>query len=746
MALERYRAAANLFCRLALANARPHPRRSLEERLAMLPLKAAPVSRPVTIFWDDHQVPFIEAQSDEDLAAALGAVHAHLRLGQMELMRRLAQGRVSEMVGRFGLGLDRLIRTFDIGRAVPRILATMPAETRIWLESFARGINHCLDHATERPREFALLDLKREPWTIGDLVMLGRLIAADVNWIVWLRLLKFRAKPDWPQLWQRLLQHDMLSYQSDNSAGAISDAAQALTGGALRSGSNSLAVAAARSESGGALIASDPHLSITLPNLWLLAGVKSPSHHAVGLMVPGIPFIAIGRNPWVAWGGASLHAASSDLLEVPSGTALGERIETISVRGEADLILRVAESPWGPVVSDLPAFGSGNAKLAMRWMGHEPSDEFTAMLRAGRARNWDEFRNAFYGYALPGLEMIFADACGHIGQLMAAKLPHRKNSKPPDIVSNTENDWDSPIQSAELPARFDPPEGFVASANARPKNRAPIVGFHFSPRDRMTRLEHLLSKDSALSVPGLMRIQRDVHLAAALAKRDILMEWLRAAPLESIRTRRLCDALKNWDGNYDAQSPGANAFELLFFHLARELVPAPRRSAYEAAWGTRALTWDDIMAAPKGTRLPALGRAARKAARDFKRAVPWGERHRLRLTHPFGLIPITGRSYRFADLPVAGTSESLMKTAHGLTNRRHHASYGSVARHISDLSDPDRNYFALLGGQDGSFGSANFIDQLGLWQRGEYIALPLRVSSVARSFRHRTVLLPGQSP
>jgi penicillin amidase len=138
-------------------------------------------------------------------------------------------------------------------------------------------------------------------------------------------------------------------------------------------------------------------------------------------------------------------------------------------------------------------------------------------------------------------------------------------------------------------------------------------------------------------------------------------------------------------------------------------------------------------------------RAARKAAGDFKRGTIWGERHRLRLAHPFGLIPIIGRRYRFADLPASGTSESLMKTAHGLTNRRHSASYGSVARHISDLSDPDANYFALLGGQDGCFGSANFTDQVALWQRGEYVALPLRPSSAAKNFRHRTVLLPGQS-
>ena len=242
-----------------------------------------------------------------------------------------------------------------------------------------------------------------------------------------------------------------------------------------------------------------------------------------------------------------------------------------------------------------------------------------------------------------------------------------------------------------------------------------------------------------------MRIQRDVHLSAALAERDQLIAWLRGAPSDTAPIRRLCEALESWDGNYDAQSQGANAFELLFFHLARELVPAAYRSAYEAAWGTRALVWEDIKAASAGIRLQALRRAARKAARDFRRGVSWGERHRLRLAHPLGLIPMIGRRYRFADLPAAGTSESLMKTAHGLTNRRHAAAYGSVARHISDLSDPDANYFALLGGQDGWFGSCNFTDQVALWQRGEYIALPLRASSAAKSFRHRTVLLPGQS-
>jgi penicillin amidase len=708
----------------------------------MLPADGAPVSRPVEILWNDHQVPFIEAETDADLATALGIAHAHLRGGQMELMRRIAQGRVSEITGGFGLAIDRLIHTFDIGRAVPAIIADMPAETRSWLENFARGINHCLAQALERPREFALLKLQPEPWSIADLVTLGRLVAADVNWIVWMRLLKYRNDADWPSFWQRLLRHDLLSFESGSQTEHMRLSPEHLATLALRSGSNSTAVAGAKSESGGALIANDPHLPITMPNVWLLCGMKSPSHHAVGLMVPGVPFIAIGRNPWIAWGGASLHAASSDLVAVPLDAPLRERGETIRVRGEGEVILLIRESEWGPIVSDLPAFRSQGQRLALRWMGHQPSDEFTAMLRVGRARNWEEFRAAYASYAVPGLEMNYADTSGHIGQLMAAKLPRRRNAEPADVLSPPENGWDALMDAEELPSRFKPPEGFLASANARPDRPAPVIAFHYSPQNRVTRLRHLLGGRDKLSVAALRRIQRDVHLEAAVRERDRLLAWLDEMTGEAGGTARLLQALRTWDGNYDAQSEGALAFELLFFHFARALVAPARHAAYEAVWGTRALIWEDILNAPTGTRQQALGRAASQAARDFRRGRNWGALHRLQLTHPFGLIPILGRTFHFADVPASGTSESLMKTAHGLTNRRHRTSYGSVARHISDLSDPDENYFVLLGGQDGWFGSDTLADQLALWQRGEYIRLPLQPENARKTFLHCTMLKP----
>jgi len=254
----------------------------------------------------------------------------------------------------------------------------------------------------------------------------------------------------------------------------------------IRSGSNSFAVAGARSRSGGALIASDPHLSITLPNSWLLTGVKSPSHHAVGMMIPGIPFIALGRNPWIGWGGTSLHAASSDLVAVPGTARLTIREERIEVLGGPPVTLRVRESEWGPVISDLPAFSSREA-VALRWMGHQPSDEFTAMLGVATARNWTEFRQALAGYAVPGLEMVFAAASGEIGRVTAAKLPNRPNVVPPDLVAPADSGWDQLWSEDNLPSEFQPTKGFIASANARLTAAAPLIGYHFSPPIRIRR-------------------------------------------------------------------------------------------------------------------------------------------------------------------------------------------------------------------------------------------------------------------
>ena len=130
------------------------------------------------------------------------------------------------------------------------------------------------------------------------------------------------------------------------------------------------------------------------------------------------------------------------------------------------------------------------------------------------------------------------------------------------------------------------------------------------------------------------------------------------------------------------------------------------------------------------------GAGTAAAAAAVAKYPSWGAMHRLGLAHPLSFLPVIGERYRFADLPVGGSTDTLMKTAHGTTAERHYTRYGSNARHISDLSDLDRNYFVLLGGQDGRFNSSTFLDQAELWTADAYVEVPLRIETVRERFAH----------
>jgi penicillin G amidase len=364
--LETAYGAIRLALRLWSSGLRYRPReQTIERRLASLPRQGAPVYRPLEIFWNEHLVPFIEARTDGDLAVALGLVHAHLRLAQMELLRRLAQGRLAEMLGPVAIGIDHALRLFDTGRAVPAILRNLPDETRDWLEGFVTGINHHLSSATELPLEFRLLGISAEPWTVEHVLQIGRLVAADVNWIVWLRLLRVAGDPDWPQTWKRLLGEGAF----EPGAAIDSDRATQLLLGPLRSGSNAIAIAARRSTTASPWIAGDPHLALTVPATWLVAAYHSPSYNLAGLMIPGIPFIAIGRNPWIAWGGTNLHAATSELFDASGlpASAIKERRVRLKVRWVAERDLALRETEHGPIISDAPVINSDRTSAAVGW-------------------------------------------------------------------------------------------------------------------------------------------------------------------------------------------------------------------------------------------------------------------------------------------------------------------------------------------------------------------------------------------
>jgi penicillin amidase len=726
-------------------------------RLAVFPTAQLPLDGDVTIHWNDRQVPFVFAESDADAAFTLGLIHAHLRLGQMDLMRHISQGRLSELVGPYTTDIDHALRILDFGRAAAGIEAAFPPRTRLWLERFVAGINHYQSALVTLPHEYRVFGLKRTPWRVADIITIGRLAASDVNWLIWFRLWKLRARPDWPQLWRGLLRE---GGNSMTSAGAPKNGAALgllsdLLGGMSRSGSNSVAISPARSKNGHALIANDPHLGFMLPNLWLLAGVKSPSYHMVGLMVPGLPFVAVGRNSDIAWGGTNMRAASSDLFDVSNlpPEQITTRQEHIGVRWWFDEDVTVRDSPYGPIISDSSLLDGGDGEaIALRWLGHDTSDEFSAMLRANRARDWDEFSAAFETFSVSAQNMLYADGKGNIGQLMAVKLPARGAAPPPFVRDPAEDAaaWDHIIGVGALPASFNPAAGFLVSANNRPAPTEVPIGYFFSPDDRVSRLTALLESRHDITQEDLHALQTDVlepgaaaisqAFTVAAARLDLANELSPAA-------RAVLQVITGWDGGYSADAPQPIAFEATFFHFLRRFY-TPRLGedglgAFTVAADLGRAVPRDIGAAEDAILRRALAGALEDAIPAVAEFPSWGAMHRLKLRHPLGRLPVIGGRFTFAEFASGGSRQSLMKTNHAPTDEQHFAGYGSQARHISDMSDADENYFVLLGGQDGWLNSSTFFDQVALWRAGDYVRLPLRPESVRKSFTRRMILTPN---
>jgi penicillin G amidase len=234
-------------------------------------------------------------------------------------------------------------------------------------------------------------------------------------------------------------------------------------------------------------------------------------------------------------------------------------------------------------------------------------------------------------------------------------------------------------------------------------------------------------------------LQRDVASASALALRDALAARATGFGLA------LPQAVLDWDGCYDEASTGALAFEVMLAEAAVTVAGKAVLTPLSAVWTSRAVIASRLLDAPDALLKRALSRGTKRAARAISRSRNWGGAHVLRLAHPFALLPIFGRKFGVQVFGVPGSNDTLYKTGHGpvrLTNKngRHRVTYGASARHLADFADPDGNFVAILGGQDGWIGSVNATDQIPIWREGRYLRLPLTLVSAQAYFDRLTQL------
>ncbi|HEX4879648.1 MAG TPA: penicillin acylase family protein [Limnobacter sp.] len=738
---------ARLSARMGCLSIR-YPTLGLDERLAQFRALDLPFEPGTGVRFNTHFVPYVHAKSDAELAFALGTVTEFQRGPQLQFLLRLAQGRLAEMGGRSFVDMDHLIRLLDFGRAASEIWARMPQDSKVWVQQFVDGLN-CVQAQRGRGVDERLLGIHPEPYTPLDILRLGRLAGADVNWPIYFSLIEHRLSGDFIAWWNRLKRVGAGVSTSFEAPGtlrpSVAQALGDLLTGVARSGSNSMVLDGTRTQTGHPLMVNDPHLGQHLPNVWMMVGLSSPGYQAVGLMFPGVPVLGLGRNPALAWGGTNLRAASSDLVRLDSDT-LGNatvQVARIKVRWGWTRRRALRHTAHGPVLTDCKALGRmcGKEHLALRWAGHWPTDEVSCFLQAMRATTVAELHQAMVGVGVTPLNVLGADTQGNIGHVLAATLPKRAGFPDDDWVLPEDlahAHWSSRLCAADFPSVINPAEGFIVSANNRPSEVSGL-GFLFNGDDRVMRARTLFAKHKRLGPKDLLNLQLDVTSPLADKLSSQLAEFCTPHARCNAHTV-LCNAIDLWDGSYTADSLAAVQFEFLLHglvHALSVLRHGGRIPTLMDQWSyLSACLMEDLESLSKHERDLHVPRALNWAVERAQHWQLWGNVHKIRLRHVLGHVPLLGKLFSSKSMPAAGSRETLMKNAHGLLTGFDETSYGSQSRHLSDLQDVDANYFVLLGGQDGWVGSGLMTDQIALWQTRQSIQMPLRAARIAELFPH----------
>jgi penicillin amidase len=495
----------------------------------------------VTVIRDAHSIPHIFAETQLDAYRALGFVHAQDRFFQMELARRTAAGRLSEVVGPFGLGGDRFMRTLGVYRLAEATVATLTPEARAAVDAYAEGVNAWLSSPdTQRPAELIALGITPEPWRPADSAAWVRLMALLLagDWrteILKTQLSEFLSDEQLRDLWPD--EPDgapttmALSSNMRKQITAIVDAVPDIFPEA--SASNEWVVSGDRSASGKPLLANDPHLGLSAPGMWHLARIVTPEFEASGGAIPGQPFFMVGQNGFLSWGLTTTHADTQDLFIerldptdpdrylTPEGSNTFEtRIEEIKVRGRFEPErLTVRTTRHGPVISDISSdarlLGGDGTVVSLAFAALREDDATAnAIYGMNTAQTVPQFLAAASDFHAPMQNIAYAHIDGDFGFVSAGRLPIRPGGPGdrPRPGWTGQYDWDGFVPFDDLPRNENPVSGLLVNANNRvaPRDYPHVIANDWPEGFRASRILDLLAQTALHTPESFAAIQTDV--------------------------------------------------------------------------------------------------------------------------------------------------------------------------------------------------------------------------------------------
>jgi penicillin G amidase len=674
----------------------------------------AGVTNKVTVSFDALGEPHIAAGNQDDLLFAQGYVTAQERMWQMDGLRRLSAGDLSEIVGAAALPSDREARWLRLRPIAEDAYVTMPAGDRAALEAYARGVNAYLaGRRGQLPLEFKLLGYQPRPWSAVDSVLIGLHMFRNLT----------TTYPD------EILKQKMLE---GGDRAKVNSLFPVRTGEELQPGSNAWAIAGSHTASGKPMVSSDMHLEFSIPGIWYLVHLQAPGWNVAGVSLPGTPGVIVGHNDRIAWGVTNLHYDVQDLYIEKFDDRTGRfefQGKVLQARPEHEVIRVKNAKPveltnWVTVHG--PIRTEGQLRLALRWTAGIPGIFQFPFLELDRAHNWQEFTKALQRFPGPAQNFVYGDVDGNIGYHAAGKLPIRKGyagDVPVDGASGN-FEWQGIIPFDQLPASFNPSDGLIVTANQNPfppDYPYPVNG-NFASHYRSRQIRNMLTGRNGLRPEDTLAVQKDVYSAFS----HYLAQTVVTAYERRGKGRAdLADAvalLRAWNGQMDKDRHEPLIVSLLFQHFRKAVaeVASPGKGAIyqlqmasaviENLLRARPAGWfadyDDALLASFGD---ALDEGRRMQGGEMQKWI-YGKSLTLLIAHPIGhRLPLVARYFDVGPIEMSGSPTSVKQTTHTL---------GPSERMNADLGNWDRSLMNLPIGQSGHVLSGHYKDQWDAYYNG----------------------------
>lgn len=720
------------------------------------------LEQDVTVTRDDKGVPHISAETDADLYRAQGYVQAQDRLFQMDLARRQASGRLSEIIGEATINSDKHFRTFSLRDAAEKSLAAYDAESKQVLEWYAEGVNAFIAQAKENNTlsyEFTLLGYEPEEWTVIDSLTIGKYMAYDLggNW----NILAFRhwalqnfEEEKAKELFMKYPENasSIIEANIKNPVAVVGQFNVELLPNEFN-GSNNWVVSGDKTKSGKPILADDPHLGLSTPSIWYQMHLQSPQQNVSGVIFAGIPGIILGHNEDIAWGVTNVGPDVQDLyIEIPNPDNPTQfrydgqweqaeiRDEPIRVKDGETVDFEVVVTRHGPIMTDL-AFKETEptAQFSMQWTALQPTAELRAVLGFNKAKSWDDFERALEDFKAPAQNFVFASHDGTIAYKANGQIPIRKQGDGQLPVPGDSSDygWEGFIPWDELPTVVNPEEGFIATANNKVIGEEypyHITDFWAQPY-RFERIKEVLEANNALTVEDMMNLQMDQH---NLYAREFLLNLLTSikAQDQDEKYTEIIALLENWD-MVDAKEAGAPlVFHTLMIKLQEVLFQdqMPRdmyslmkgkfnitdqllRTAYagkKSIWLEEQDGVDAVVYKAFELTIAQLEEQFGKNASKWQ----WGDFHQLTFNHTLGSAsPILAAYFDAKKVAIGGSKVTVQAADNDLAGNVDH---GASWRFVVDMDDLSSAHHIVGPGQSGHVKSDWYQDQVLDWAHGNY--------------------------